>query len=1052
MMWQLRTASEFFRTRRRTDIRRRRELKIDLALTTETRLEERTLLSANFPLATASWTALGPAPITNGQTSGNQPVSGRIAGIATSPTDANTYYIAAAGGGVWKTTNAGTSWSPLTDTQSTLSMGAIAVAPSNANIIYAGTGEANNSADSNYGVGILKSTDAGSTWTLLQGPGNIFSANGLTTSKIAIDPTNPNVVYAAMGNVGNNKAFTSGAGVYKSTDGGATWTNTTSSIDIFDSYSDVAIDPSNTNTVYMALGAFYGTTGNGVYKSTDGGSNWTLLAGGLASGSNLGRISIALAPSNSQVLYVSIAGNTGSTGSGLYRFFRSTDAGANWTNLTTGMPAYMGSQGWYDQWVIVNPTDPTNVFAAGAAGTTNAVIESTNSGASWSSIARSSSANGSNGPHADHHASAFTSAGLLLDGNDGGIWRLDNSTTSSIKWTDINDSINTIQFEGIAQSPTNAAIALGGSQDNGTSRFTDSSGWTLTDGGDGGMVRFSHQNSNLVYRVSPIGSFGASAYFRKSTNAGVSWSSAASGLPSTGADENGPISEGTDPSDSTNFYPPFAIDPNNDQRLILGSSDLYVTTNGATSWTNLTSGKSGWTNTNPSDAVAISNTNSGNTIYAATGGTFASFSNIFVSTNGGTTWASRNLPSGSGRVNEIQIDPTNDQIAYAVVSTFSSGGALVWRTVNGGATWTNISGNLPNLPAWSLQIDTNQPNTLYVGDDTGVYVTNNLGTSWAPLTSGLPNAQVFQLDFNAGTRTLAAGTHGRGMWETLTQALTVTNVTSSEPDGAYGAGTVIPITVTFNGAVTVTGTPTLTLNSGGTAVYSIGSGTSTLTFSYTVAAGENSPDLDFTTTASLAGTIKDVNGNFASDTLPTPGGTGSLGFNKNIVIDTTPPQVSQYLVLFGSRTYNVIGSSRADLPWQITGIRAVFTEPITAGDINSLAGLTVTNFSGLGTTTLTWTINPIVLGHFTTSLLASGADALRDTAGNSLGGGTNFVQALNVLYGDFNGDGVVSSSDMTAVNNAIAGPYNIFADINGDGVVDINDVQLVRRRIGTLLS
>jgi photosystem II stability/assembly factor-like uncharacterized protein len=1048
----LRTASELFQPQRRSDARRRRELKLDLGLTTEMRLEDRLLLSANFPLTTSAWTALGPAPITNGQTSGNQPVSGRIAGVAASPTDPNTYYIATAGGGVWKTANGGTNWSPLTDTQTTLSMGAIAVAPSNANIVYAGTGEANNSGDSNFGVGILRSIDAGSTWALSQGPGNIFSANGLTTSKIAIDPTNPNVVYAAMGNVGLNKAFLSGTGVYKSTDGGVTWTNTTASIDTGDSYSDVAVDPSNPSTVFMALGPFYGSTSSGVYKSTDGGSNWTLLAGGLVSGSNLGRISIAVAPSNSQVIYVSIAGNTGSTGSGLFGMFRSTDGGSNWTNLTAATPNYMGGQGWYDQWLIVNPTDATNVFAAGAAGTTNAVIESTNSGGGWSSIARSSAANGSNGPHVDHHGVAFTSSGLLLDGNDGGIWRLDNATPTGIKWTDINDSINTIQFEGIALSPTNPAIALGGSQDNGTSRFTDSSAWTLTDGGDGGMVRWSRQNANIVYHVAPIASFGAGAYFRKSTNGGVTWSSGASGLPSTGTDENGPIGGDTDPEDSTNFYPPFAIDPNNDQRLILGSSDLYRTTNGATSWTNLTAGKAGWVTGNPADAVAISNTSGGNTIYAATGGSFATSSAIFVSTDGGTNWASRNLPSGSGRVSEIDIDPTNDQIAYAVVSTFSSGGAFVWRTVNGGTNWTNITGNLPSLPTWSLQIDTNQANTLYVGDDNGVYVTTNLGASWSRLGGGLPNAQVYSLDFNAGYRTLAAGTHGRGMWEVLSQALTTTNVTSPTADGSYGAGSVIPITVTFNGAVVVSGTPTLALNSGGTASYASGSGTSTLIFNYTVAASENSPDLDYTTTTALVGTIKDVNGNFASNALPAPGGSGSLGANKNIVIDTIAPQVSQFQVLFGSTSYNVIGSSRADLPWQITGIRVVFSEPIAAGDVNSLTGLANTGFSGLGTTTLTWTINPIVLGHFATSLSGAGADALTDAAGNGLGGGTGFAQNFNVLYGDFNGDGFVSSADMTAVNNAIAAPYNIFADINGDGVVDINDVQLVRKRIGTKLS
>ena len=199
----------------------------------------------NIPLSSSTWTALGPAPITNGQTPGNQPVSGRIAAVAADPTDPNTLYIAAAGGGVWKTTNATSAnptWTPLTDSQATLSMGAIAVAKSNSQVIYAGTGEANNSLDSNYGLGILVSTNGGATWTL-ENDGGIF--NGLTVSKIAVDPTNANIVYAAMGNVGANQALIPGTGIYKSTDGGVTWTDTTSSIVTVHSYSDVAIDPTS---------------------------------------------------------------------------------------------------------------------------------------------------------------------------------------------------------------------------------------------------------------------------------------------------------------------------------------------------------------------------------------------------------------------------------------------------------------------------------------------------------------------------------------------------------------------------------------------------------------------------------------------------------------------------------------------------------------------------------------------------------------------------------------------------------------------------------------
>jgi hypothetical protein len=237
-------------------------------------------------------------------------------------------------------------------------------------------------------------------------------------------------------------------------------------------------------------------------------------------------------------------------------------------------------------------------------------------------------------------------------------------------------------------------------------------------------------------------------------------------------------------------------------------------------------------------------------------------------------------------------------------------------------------------------------------------------------------------------------------------------------------------------------------------VYTSGSGTSTLTFTYTVAAGQNSSHLDATSTTALTlngGTIVDTSSTPATLTLPTPGAAGSLGANSNIVIDTTAPTVVSYIVLWGSESFNVIGTTRNRLPWQITGVQVLFSKPIASGNVNSLGGVTATGFSGLGTNILTWSISPIALGNFATTLAGTGANALKDAAGNALAGGSGFSQNLKVLYGDFNDNGIVNTSDMAQVLAAISGPYNIFADMNGDGIVSSADLAIVRSRLGTSL-
>jgi hypothetical protein len=242
------------------------------------------------------------------------PWSGRVTGIAADPGDANTLYIAAAGGGVWKTTNGGGSWRPLTDDQPTLFMGAIAVAPSNPSVIYAGTGEANNSGDSFYGRGVLKSTDGGRSWRL--DPGNAFmnEFDRRTISRIVVNPTNPNDVYVAVAGPGvNGLSIPGNTGIWHSTTGGGTWVNTTTAISTTAHYSDLVMDPTTTPvTLYTAVWDEAGPA-SGVYQTLPGGG-WSRLGGGMPAGPSVGRTALAISPNNPQILYAAITG-TGQMGS-----------------------------------------------------------------------------------------------------------------------------------------------------------------------------------------------------------------------------------------------------------------------------------------------------------------------------------------------------------------------------------------------------------------------------------------------------------------------------------------------------------------------------------------------------------------------------------------------------------------------------------------------------------------------------------------------------------------------------------------------------------------
>jgi hypothetical protein len=784
-------------------------------------LEDRTLLTA--------WVPIGPAPIVNGQTAGSLPVSGRVTAIAADPGNANTVYVASAGGGIWKTTNANNSspnWTPLTDNVTDGSgnpipefMGAVAEtdatsgAHSGSQIVYAGTGEANNGIDAFYGKGILVSTNGGSTWTLTTGPSNAF--NGQTVEKIVLDPsdTSGGTAYAVIDGFGTD-GKNGNTGIWKTTNFGANWTNmTVANTGPFgananvDEWSDLVIDPHTPSTIYAAIGTYVGanfgfTADNGIYKSTDGGSTWSLLSNGpTGSGNNLvGRISLAIYDDGTtNELLASVAQNTVNGTGGLLDMVLSKDGGTSFATLTN-TPDYLNPQGWYDTTLGIDPTNPNYFYAAGIMAHqgdptfSGSPVESFNAGASWTNIATIAGI----GPHTDSHGLAFDANGNVLEGDDGGIFRLNNPTnTLSQTWSDLNGNLSITQFTGIAVDPTNGNV-IGGSQDNGTEKYTDSTAWTRIQFGDGGMVRLDPTNDQIIYTETANGGLFVS------TNGGSNFTFVGSNLF----------------GNKVNFYGPYVLDSAGN--VYYGTDDLLFSSNHGAIFSSI--GTPGVNNFNPGDAaidaVAVA-PGTNNVVYVSAGG------HMFVSKNAqsSATWTEIDLPNGSSTngigdfgQDAIAVDPSDATggTAYAVVPAFTGGSKHVYKTTTFGVSWTDISGNLPDTPCNAVTVSPDGK-TVYVGTDVGVYSTSNGGTTWSLLGTGLPFVKVTDLEDVPSLNILAAGTHGRGMWEIPTVAAPV--VTSITPtSGPASGGTSVTINGSgFTGATAVdfgsTVVNTFTINS-----------------------------------------------------------------------------------------------------------------------------------------------------------------------------------------------------------------------------------------------
>jgi len=674
-------------------------------------------LAPDAPSATAAgsnWVSVGPTQIVDqGFNSIFEPSLGRINCIAVSPADSNRLLAGAGSGGVWLSTDGGQNWSPRTDQLPVLGVSDIKFAPSNPNIVYMTTGDAN--AFATPTIGVYKSNDGGATW---DATGLIFNqADFRIMSKLAVDPTNPNIVYAVEHNA-----------LYKTVDGGAIWNLIRPSGVVggdFPMY-DVKLRPGNPAVVYAmsADGAFR--------RSQNSGGSWDPIPPGLPSSSSVQRCQIAVAPNDGNVVYV-ICSQRGTNG--LNGVYRSTDGGSSFspTAGTSGAQSNFGNQATYDMSISVSPTNSSQVFIGGVL-----PLRSDNAGASWQAIPGPSTFPG---PvvHVDVQDLLATNSGLYAC-TDGGLHR---STDGGSTWTDLSQKLVVAQIYHFDISEQNPGLIYTGEQDNGLNRFNGGK-WEHSQVGDWGQLVIHPQSTDLIFAGSNGGDVKTLDGFQNFV------------VPLNVTNER------------SNFPGAiFAVDPNDLHVAYAGYQNFFKSTDFGDSgtWNKMTN----FTDNMTFDAIAVAPSNP-QVIWASRSD--GSNSMVIRSTTGGSGFG---IVSGNGlpnkTVTDIAIDPANPDRVWVTLQ--NSPGQTVYRTENAGGLWTNYTGSLTTTSGHAIVYRKGFNDAVIVGTNAGVFARDAVASDWAPFNTNLPNATVSDLAINYASGELRAATYGRGVWKTLLPGVTL---------------------------------------------------------------------------------------------------------------------------------------------------------------------------------------------------------------------------------------------------------------------------------------
>ena len=739
------------------------------------------LIPRTSPVASAQgggWAPVGPVPFIPDGGTANAPQSGRVAAIAVHPHDLGHWLIGVGNGGVWQTRDSGVNWVPIADDAPTLAVGAVTFAPSDPNIIYVGTGEAAGVSFVHVGVGLLKSTNGGQSWELLAQS----SFARASVRRIVVDPNDANVLLAATSRAGSGRDARESPpapppfGILKSTDGGHNWVRT-----LAGQTTALEVSPANFSRQYAAigdqrLGVWRDTPGaevNGVYRSTDGGVSWNRVDGpwGVemsSTRSTVGRIELAMAPSNPDVVYASIQlpPNGGSNALGLRGLYRTDNAWADspaWIEIptdATGPGGYCGpTKCGYSHVISVDPRNANTLFAGGAE---QGFWRCTNCGASpvWTNTTRNVNV------HSDHHALAWA-GNRLIDGNDGGIW---SSTDLGGSWQNHNRALATTMFYGAALHPGDSRMIVAGARDFALSMFRPGDGWRI----------LSHP---------PSGEWGeaeaAISSARPDTDWMASWLRGSIHRTTDGGRTTLRVDAGIDQTGAA-FVAPVRKCPAKDDVFLTGTNRLWRTDNffnsAAPSWAANSPERRfpevgfnalNYPHTILTIAFVAGDRGCNSYAYGARGGA------VQLTRDGGRTWVdldpAKALPARP--INSLAFDPSAPDRLFAAISGYDEATpdkpGHVFRSDNAlsaSPTWRRVGppAEVPfaNFPFNVVAIDPTDPRRVYAGSDNGLWQSTDGGDSFVKVgrESGMPPVSVYDIQISAAGRTVVF-TYGRGAFE-----------------------------------------------------------------------------------------------------------------------------------------------------------------------------------------------------------------------------------------------------------------------------------------------